>query len=215
MGMSRVVSLAEDGAESAREALMAAITSGGVAVFPADGLYGLACDPLRADAIARVHALKGRDDGKPSAVLFFSPLILRELVSSLGERTREALGALLPGPVTVVAHNPERRYPLACREDPERLGIRLIESPLSEVATPLFQTSANLVGEPPPSRFEDVPEAILAGADVAIDGGELTGLPSTVVDVTVLELGGGWKILREGGMPEAEVARRLNGVSDT
>ena len=114
--------------------LGATIASGGVAVFPADGLYGLACDPLRADAIARLHALKGRDDGKPSAVLFFSPLILRELIASLGDPTRPALGALLPGPVTVVVHNPERRYPLACREDPERLGIRLIESPLAGVA---------------------------------------------------------------------------------
>jgi L-threonylcarbamoyladenylate synthase len=156
-----------------------------------------------------VHELKGRDDGKPSAVLFFSPLILRELVSSLGEATREALATLLPGPVTAVVHNPERRYPLACREDAERLGIRLIESPLAGVATPLFQTSANLTGEPPPARFDDVPAELVDGADVAIDGGELTGLPSTVVDITGLELGGGWSVLREGGMPGAEVARRL------
>ena len=207
--MSPVLSLVTDGPERARDELTKTIASGGVAVFPADGLYGLACDPLRADAIARVHALKGRDDGKPSAVLFFSPLILRELISSLGEPTREALGALLPGPVTVVAHNPERRYTLACREDPERLGIRLIESPLAGVATPLFQTSANLAGEPAPSRFEEVPAQIVEGADLAIDGGELTGLPSTVIDATGLERGAGWTILREGGMPEAEVAQRL------
>jgi L-threonylcarbamoyladenylate synthase len=206
--VSEAVTLADP--ERARGALTKTIASGGVAVFPADGLYGLACDPLRADSIARIHALKGRDDGKPSAVLFFSPLILRELISSLGEPTRHALGALLPGPVTVVAHNPERRYPLACREDPERLGIRLIESPLAGVATPLFQTSANLAGEPPPSRFEDVPAPIVEGADLAIDGGELTGLPSTVVDVTDLERGEGWTILREGGMPAEEIRRRLS-----
>ena len=207
--MTRVVSLANDGPDRARDALTATIAAGGVAVFPADGLYGLACDPLRADSIGRVHGLKGRDDGKPSAVLFFSPLILRELVSSFGDPTREALAALLPGPVTVVAHNPERRYPLACRQDPERLGIRLIESPLAGVSLPLFQTSANLSGEPAPSRFEDVAPAILSGADLAIDGGELTGAPSTVVDVTDLERGGGWSILREGGMPATEVERRL------
>ena len=207
--VSRTLSIEGDGAAAARSALEETVTAGGVAVFPADGLYGLACDPLRADAIARLHALKGRDDGKPSAVLFFSPLILRELVGSLGERTRAALAALLPGPVTVVVHNPERRYPLACRDDPERLGIRLIESPLGGVGTPLFQTSANRSGEPAPARFEDVPGAIVAGADLAIDGGELTGAPSTVVDVTGLELGGGWSILRAGGMPEAEVAERL------
>ena len=207
--MTDVVSVESDGAEVARSALTATIARGGVAVFPADGLYGLACDPLRADAIARLHALKGRDEGKPSAVLFFSALILRELISSVGEETRFALGALLPGPVTVVVANPERRYPLACREDPERLGIRLIESPLAGVATPLFQTSANVSGEPAPSRFGDVPAEIVEGGDLAIDGGELTGMPSTVVDVTALEGGGEWSILREGGMPAAEVERRL------
>jgi L-threonylcarbamoyladenylate synthase len=207
--MSRTVSIEADGAAAARSALEETVTDGGVAVFPADGLYGLACDPLRADAIARLHALKGRDDGRPSAVLFFSPLILRELLSSLGESTRTALAALLPGPVTAVVHNPQRRYPLACREDPERLGIRLIESPLGGAATPLLQTSANRSGDPPPARFEDVPGTIVAGADLAIDGGELTGAPSTVVDVTGLELGGGWSILRHGGMPDAEVAERL------
>ncbi len=210
--MSRTVSIEADGAAASRSALEETVTAGGVAVFPADGLYGLACDPLRAGAIARLHTLKGRDDGRPSAVLFFSPLILRELIGSFGEPTRAALAALLPGPATVVVHNPERRYPLACREDPERLGVRLIESPLVGVATPLFQTSANRSGEPPPARFEDVPGAIVAGADLAIDGGELTGAPSTVVDVTGLELGGGWSILRQGGMPEAEVAERLAGV---
>lgn len=207
--MTRVVSIAVDGAERVRLELAETIGSGGVVAFPADGLYGLACDPLRADAIARLHAIKGRDDGKPSAVLFFSPLILRELVSSLGELTCAALGALLPGPVTVVVHNPERRYPLACREDPERLGIRLIESPLTGMATPLFQTSANLSGEPAPSRFEDIRAEIIAGADLAIDGGDLTGQASTVVDATAIERGGQWKILRAGGMPAAEVEHRL------
>ena len=153
-------------------------------MFPADGLYGLACDPLRAEAIARVHALKGRDDGKSSAVLFFSPLILRELVSSLGEGPAMRSVRCCPGPSRLVVHNPDRRYPLACREDPERLGIRLIESPLAGLAMPLFQTSANLSGEPAPSRVEDVPPGILEGADLVIDGGELTGMPSTVVDVS-------------------------------
>ena len=74
------------------------IAGGGVAVFPADGLYGLACDPLDAAAIERIHRIKGRDDGKPSAVMYFSPLAMRELVEGLGPRTRAAVGALLPGP---------------------------------------------------------------------------------------------------------------------
>lgn len=210
--MTTFVSTMEGGGEGARAALARTVTGGGVAVFPADGLYGLACDPLNPDAIERLHGLKGRDDGKPSAVLFFSPLIMRELISSLGERTGDAISALLPGPVTAVVHNPEHRYPLACREDPERLGIRLIDGPLTGLGTPLFQTSANRSGEQPPSRVGDIDSLVARGADLVVDGGDLTGAPSTVVDLTGLETGGDWTVLRQGGLDGAELERRLRGI---
>jgi L-threonylcarbamoyladenylate synthase len=204
------VSIERDGAEQARTGLELCVSSGGVAVFPADGLYGLACDPLNQVAIERIHALKGRDEGKPSAILYFSPLAMRELVGSLGERARAAVGALTPGPITLVVANPEHRYPLACRADPERLGVRLIDGPLTGTMCPLFQTSANRSGEPAPAIFGDVPREIRAGVDLAIDGGALTGLPSTVVDLTGIDSHGGWTVLREGGMDEAVLATRLD-----
>jgi len=207
--VSEIVSIGREGADAARAALERTIAAGGVAVFPADGLYGLACDPLDATAIARIHAIKGRDDGKPSAVMYLSPLAMRELVESLGPRTREAAAALLPGPVTLVVANQARRYPLACREDPERLGIRLIDGPLAGAMCPLFQTSANLSGEPAPDSFAKVPAEIVAGADLAIDGGELTGMPSTVVDLTAYDGTGEWTILRTGALSAQEVERAL------
>jgi L-threonylcarbamoyladenylate synthase len=207
--MTELISIGTAGAAAARSALERGIAAGGVAVFPADGLYGLACDPLREDAIARINVLKGRDPGKSSAVLYFAPLAMRELVSSLGPRTRDALAALLPGPVTLVVANPERRYPLACAEDPERLGVRLIAGPLAGAAAAIFQTSANRSGEPAPASFADVDPAIVEAADLAIDGGELTGLASTVVDVTGIERGEEPVILREGALSREEVLRRL------
>jgi L-threonylcarbamoyladenylate synthase len=209
---TEIVSIERDGAAAARAALERHIAAGGVAVFPADGLYGLACDPLDAAAIERIHRLKGRDEGKPSAVMYFSPLAMRELVEGLGPRTAAALSALLPGPVTLVVDNPERRYPLACREDRERLGLRLLAGSLAGAMCPVFQTSANLSGEPPPSRFAEVPAAILAGADLAIDGGELTGLPSTVVDITKIEEDGSWTVLREGALSTGDLTSALASV---
>lgn len=193
----------------ARAELERTIARGGVVLFPADGLYGLACDPLNAEAVERIHRIKGRDDGKPSAVMYLSPLALRELLPSLGERTREALAVLLPGPVTVVVANPERRYPLACRADPERLGVRLIEGPLAGAMCPLWQTSANRSGEPAPGSYADVDPEIVAAVDYAIDGGELTGIPSTVVDISGIESGEGWSVLREGALPAVEIERLL------
>src|ERR1700710_874440 len=154
-GATEIVKLESGGAQAARSALQGCVAAGGGAVFPADGLYGLACDPLDAGAIARIHALKGRDDGKSSAVMYFSPLAMRELVAGFGPRTAAAVSALLPGPVTLVVANPGHRYPLACREDVERLGVRLLAGPLAGALCPIFPTSA----PPPrgPSGGGDVP----------------------------------------------------------
>jgi L-threonylcarbamoyladenylate synthase len=207
--MTEVIQLRSGEADVARKALERTVSGGGVVVFPADGLYGLACDPLDAGAIAKIHRLKGRDDGKPSAVMYFSPLAIRELVGGLGPRTKAAVSALMPGPVTLVVANPQRRYPLACRQDPEQLGIRLIGGPLGGTMCPVFQTSANLSAEPAPARFEDVPVSIRHGADLAIDGGELPGLPSTVVDITALEENGSWRVLRDGALSPGDLASRL------
>ena len=207
--MTATVSIAAEGVDRARDALERCVAGGGVAIFPADTLYGLGCDPSSAAAIERIRSLKGRDEGKPSAVMFFAPLAMRELLATLGPRTRDALGALLPGPVTLVVDNPQGRYPMACRDRPERLGIRLVDGPLTGARCPLFQTSANRSGEPAPSRFEQIDADILAGADLAIDGGDLIGTPSTVVDLSALDSDGSWSVLREGALASDRLGAML------
>lgn len=213
MSTIRITDSDADGvAAEARSELGRVVAGGGVVLFPADGVYGLGCDPLSPAAIERIDEIKGRDQGKPSAILYFSPLAMRELLPALGPRTREAIAALLPGPLTLVVANPERRYPLACREDPERLGIRLIDGPLAGTACPLFQTSANRSGEPPAAGFDQIAPAIVETVDLAIDGGELTGSASTVVDLTGIEHGGPPEILRPGAISADQLAGRLQAL---
>ncbi|HEY1238731.1 MAG TPA: L-threonylcarbamoyladenylate synthase [Solirubrobacterales bacterium] len=207
--MTEIVSVENDGPDVARSALERWVGEGGVAIFPADTVYGIACDPLNQDAIKRIYSIKGRDAGKPSAVMYFSPLAMRELVSGLEPRSRQAVSTLLPGPVTLVIANPERRYPLASPDDPGRLGVRLIEGPLAGARTPIFQTSANRSGEPAPRSFEEIDEGVLAAADLAIDGGELIGAASTVVDMSQLDSAGSWEVLREGALPRGTIDQVL------
>ncbi len=205
----KVVATSVNAGDAARQALESCISKGGVALFPADGLYGLACDPLNEKAIRRIHEIKGRDEGKSSAVMYLSPLAMRELIRDLGQGVSEAAARLLPGPVTLIVPNPRHRYPLACQEDPARLGIRVIDGPLSGVRFPLFQTSANLSREPAPSVFEGVVPEVREKVDLAIDGGRLTGLPSTVIDLTDYDEHGEWEILREGGMSRGDLIAAL------
>src|SRR5436309_264912 len=98
---------------------------GGVAVFPSDTVYGLACDPGNRVAVQRLYQLKRRPLAKPSAVMFFDLEVALDALPELGERTREAIAGLMPGGVTLLLPNPARRYPLACGDDPDTLGIRV------------------------------------------------------------------------------------------
>jgi L-threonylcarbamoyladenylate synthase len=171
------------------------IAAGGVAVFPADTVYGLACDPDNPDAVARLYALKGRPPDKPAAVMFFD----REqaLLPELPSRTRAIMARLLPGAVTLLV--PSERFPLAGGQG--TLGIRVPDiPPLASV--PVLQSSANVAGGPDARRLADVPEAIRRGADLVIDGGELPGTPSTVVDLR----GDEPRIVRQGAVPAEVIA---------
>jgi L-threonylcarbamoyladenylate synthase len=185
-------------------AFEAAVRAGGVALFPADTVYGLACDPGSAAAVDRLYSLKGRPPDKPAAVMFFA-LAAALAALTLGSRTRGALERLLPGGVTLLLPNPEHRFPLACGPDPDTLGLRVPDVPLlAGVSVPVLQSSANVSGGDDARRLQDVPEAIRAGADLVLDGGELPGTPSTVVDLRGYEERGAWTIVRAGLVaPEA------------
>jgi L-threonylcarbamoyladenylate synthase len=183
---------------------------GGVAVFPADTVYGLACDIHNRVAVERLYRLKRRSLNKPSAVMFFDRELALAALPELGERTRAALSRLLPGPVTVLLPNPERRFPLACGDDPSTFGLRVPVVPLLQgVSWPVLQSSANLAGGPDARTLAAVPEALRRGADLVIDGGELPGTPSTVIDLRAFEASGEWGIVREGVMGRDEVAEAL------
>jgi L-threonylcarbamoyladenylate synthase len=190
---------------SAAASLQNTIIEGGVVVFPADTVYGLACAPDSAPAVERLYALKGRPADKPAAVMFFSLAPALDALAELGPRTRAALERLLPGGVTLLLPNPERRFALACGPDPETLGLRVPDLPLlADVRVPVLQSSANRSGGADARRLADVPESIRAGADLVLDGGELPGTPSTVVDMRGYEASGDWTVVRTGLVaPEA------------
>jgi L-threonylcarbamoyladenylate synthase len=192
---------------SAEQSLAAVVARGGVAVFAADTVYGLCADAQNPAAVERLLALKRRPPGKPAALAFCSPAAALAALPELGERTRAALCALLPGPLTLLLPNPAGRFPLA---GGELLGVRVIDVGL-EPDRPVVQTSANLAGGPEPRTVDQVPAQIRDAVDLVLDRGELPGTPSTVVDLGALEATGRWRIVREGACTRAEIEHALVG----
>jgi len=185
---------------------------GGVAVFGADTVYGLACDVQDRLAVGRLYRLKRRSLDKPSAVMFFDLGLALDALPELGPRTCGALEQLLPGPVTVLVPNPAGRFALACGADPATLGLRVpIVPALDGVRWPVLQSSANRAGGHDARRLEDVPEPIRRAADLVIDGGELPGAASTVIDLRDYEASERWQIVRQGAVSAWDVAAALEG----
>jgi len=193
------------------------LASGGVAVFPSDTVYGICCDPDDEGAARRMYELKGRSPRRASAVMFFSlPAALAQL-EGLTEGERLVLEELLPGPVTLLLANRSGRFAAACREDSATLGLRVPRLPdnlaaLGELERGVMQSSANRSGEPDARTLAEVPRSLLEGADLVLDGGELPGVASTVIDMREFEADRRWHLLREGALGRDAVREKLDSL---
>ena len=190
------------------------ISVGGVALFPADTVYGLATEPDSKDGVHRLYRLKGRRPDKPAAVMFFRLELALAALPELPGPTARAVQRLLPGAVTLVIPNPAHRFPLASGPTPEVLGLRVPSldgplAPLVGVAWPVLQSSANVSGAEEARRVDEVDEGVRAGVDMILDAGELPGVPSTVVDLTRYHEDRSHRILRLGAMSGEEIEAAL------
>ena len=178
-------------------------------VLPTDTVYGLCADPHRESPVHEIYRMKGRPIEQPCALLARDVEYLLELVPELRGRAETLARALLPGPYTLILANPGRRYPWLTGSSPETIGVRVPElsGPGAEVVErvgAVVATSANLHGGPEARTLEEVPVEIRAGAAAVVDGGELPGTPSTVLDLTGSEP----RIVREGAVPAGEALER-------
>jgi len=194
------------------------VAGGGVAVFPTDTVYGVCCDAEDEQAARRLYQLKGRPTARPAAVMFFALEPALESLPELLDAERAALQALLPGPVTLLLANRALRFAPACRTDRSTLGLRVPRLPehldaLCSLVAPVMQSSANLSGQPDARTLAEVPKSVLDGADLVLDGGELPGRPSTVIDLREYGAEWRWHVLREGALPHSAVLELLAPLS--
>jgi len=195
------------------DAAVEAIRDGRLAVIPTDTVYGLATSPYSEDSVRSLYRAKGRDELQPTALVAADLDVLFECVPELRGRAGTIASALLPGPFTLILPNPARRFRWLTGSSPETIGVRVPElaGPGGEVLArvgAIAATSANLPGGPDPRTLDEVPEELRAAAAALVDGGELPGTPSTVIDFT----GPGPVVLREGAAPAADALRVVGSV---
>jgi len=178
------------------------IKKNGIVIYPTETVYGIGANIFSEDALKKVFAIKKRDTDKPVSVAVSDFKMMDDLVY-IGKRERRFIEQFLPGPVTVLLKK-KKKVPDTLTYGSELVGIRYPDhettTKLIELAgVPITSTSANISGEAPPRKVEE----IKIDADYIIDGGECKGEPSTVVDLV------NRRIIRKGAKYE-EVVSTLN-----
>lgn len=163
--------------EDLQEALRV-LRSGGIIVYPTDTVWGIGCDATNAKAVAKIYALKQREDSKSMLVLLDSPAKLNYYLSDIPEAAWTLLEASDYSensdysdkkPLTIIYPNARNLAPNLIAED-DSIGIRITNEPFSkalceQLRHPIVSTSANISGHPTAHFFHEIEQQIIDGAD--------------------------------------------------
>jgi L-threonylcarbamoyladenylate synthase len=167
----------------------------GIIVYPTDTVYGLGGDAFSDDAVLHVYEAKRRPVGKPISVAVSDTEMLCA-IARVDDFSLDVVSHFLPGPVTVILES-RSCIPDLITGGTGRIGVRIPAHDLAleiirGLDSPITATSANISGEKDPAS----PDEVRVPYDLLVNGGTLSGLPSTVVDL------GERRILRRGALAE-------------
>jgi L-threonylcarbamoyladenylate synthase len=179
----------------------------GVMAVPTETFFALAVNPLQAEALVRLFALKDRSPEKPVLVMVNGPAMLPQVVRETPAVAHQLMARFWPGPLTIIFPGLPHLLrgltggtgTIGVRQPRQSLTCRLI----TELGHPITGTSANRAGYRPCVRADEVAREFGDDLDLILDAGPCPGgLPSTIVDVT----NSSPRLVRAGAIPPAELA---------
>lgn len=179
-------------------AAQSALEDGKLIVLPTDTVYGVAADAFSPQAVQRLLDAKGRTRQMPPPVLVGAPTTLEALAVDIPGWLRAAVGALWPGPLTVICHQQpsltwdlgETHNTVAVRMPADRVALALLKQ-----TGPLAVSSANTTGDAAATTVVEAQDMLGDSVAVYLDGGPVSaGQASTILDAT----GSTPRILRAG-----------------
>jgi len=189
---------------SSLDAAVETLHAGGSVALPTETFYGLACDGLDGDALARINRLKGKPAGEPILLLLADIGQVEQIASELPPTFNALAERFWPGPLTLVV--PARSgLPAEVGGAGGTVAVRVPGLALPRLLArrlgrPISGPSANRSGEPPCRSAAAVAEIFGDEVDLVLDGGPTAGgAPSTIVDLT----GDLPRVLRDGLTPAA------------
>lgn len=163
------------------------LEKGGTILFPTDTIWGVGCDACNAKAVDKIYKLKQRDPSKPFILLADSVEMIKKYVKQVHPRI-DTLLIHHVRPLTVI-YDDAQNLPdnviaqdgsVAFRVPQDSFCRALIQS----YGRPLVATSANVSGQPFPSKFGSISSDIIQGVDYVVKNArkeEIDSEPSVIV----------------------------------
>lgn len=163
-------------------AALKTLREGGLLLYPTDTVWGIGCDATNPEAVAKVFALKRRQDAK-SLILLADSLdtvarYVKEIPSiaiDLVEVNDNPMTIIYPGAIAGTPEAPGDRWHLAWNAVAEdgSVGMRIplmdfCKELIFKLGRPIVSTSANISGEPAPRRFTEIAPEIKEGVDFVV-----------------------------------------------
>ena len=144
------------------------VVTGGIILYPTDTIWGLGCDATNEKAVLKIYKIKERDLNKPLICLVSSIAMLKEYTTSIHPRV-ETLLSYHERPLTIV-YPAAQNLPEVLTGEDGSVAIRLVQDPfcqelIDSIGKPLVSTSANLAGEPFPSKFGEISSHVIKRSD--------------------------------------------------
>jgi L-threonylcarbamoyladenylate synthase len=199
-----------DPSAEAIERAAIAVRRGKVVAIPTDALYTLVADPFNLRAVSQVFYAKGREPNRSLPLLVDSTLMVEELSRDISNRFYLLARRFWPGPLTIIL--PAAKLPLKVTGNTGRLAVRQSRSEVANgliaiLGHAIISTSANVSGQPTSASGIDVFGKMDGRVDLVLDGGICTGVGASTVDITEPY----WRMIKEGAIPEKELAECLRG----
>ncbi|WP_440408395.1 L-threonylcarbamoyladenylate synthase [Prevotella sp.] len=172
---------------------------GGVILYPTDTVWGIGCDATNADAVAKVYAIKHRDDSKALICLVDSDARIQRYVRNVPEVAWDLL-ELAEKPTTVILDNAVNLAPNLIAEDGS-IAMRITRESFSKelcyrFQKPIVSTSANISGEPAAQNYCDISEELINAVDYVCWSRRQEHKPHTPSSIIKLAENGEVKIIR-------------------
>lgn len=164
------------------------IHRGGIVAYPTEAVFGLGCDPLNAEAVQRLLALKQRPVEKGLILIAADLDQLLPYIAPLSPAAEAQLAATWPGPHTWLL--PARAdTPRWLRGEHDTIAVRVTNHPLAAAlcraaGQAIVSTSANRAGQRPATTALQVRRQFGDQLDMVLRGrlGQ-TNKPTTIRDL--------------------------------